>query len=55
MREVARSALEVVAALLGALAGWVLGGFIGRLDALTPRTRAAARPEPQPYKHPEAA
>jgi hypothetical protein len=55
MRGVAMSALEIVAAVLGSLAGWVLGGFIGRLHALTPRTCPSARPEPQPYEHPEAA
>jgi hypothetical protein len=55
MREVAMSALEIVAAALGGVAGWVLGGFIGRLLTLTPRTHPSARPEPQPYEHPEAA
>jgi hypothetical protein len=55
MREVAMSALEIVAAALGAVAGWVLGGFIGRLHTLTPRTRPSARLKAQPYEHPEAA
>jgi hypothetical protein len=50
MREVVMSALEIVAAVAGALAGWVLGGFIGRLHALTPRTRPSARRERRPHE-----
>ena len=32
------SALEIVAALLGAVAGWEFGGFANRLHALRRRT-----------------